>query len=93
MERGVARPQGAACDIGAFELGPGGGPTPTPTITVPPTITATVTPTPLPGAPTATPTPRPAGQPAAVPTLSWPVLALFGMLLVAAAVFFLKGRP
>ena len=91
-QRGVARPQGAGCDIGAYEL-LAGGPTPTPTITVPPTITPTVTQTPLPGAPTATPTPRPAGQPAAVPTLSWPVLALFGMLLLVAAVFFLKGQP
>ncbi len=87
-QRGVARPQGAACDIGAFELQPS-GPTPTPTVTVP---GPTATPTPLPGPPTATPTPRPGGQPATIPTLSWPVLALFGMLLVAAAVFFLKGQ-
>jgi hypothetical protein len=86
-QRGVARPQGVACDIGAFELQPVGGPTPTPTVTAPaPTPTAT----PLPGPPTATPTPRTGVT--AVPTLSWQVLALFGMLLIAAAVFVLRGR-
>ena len=45
-QRGIARPQGAACDIGAFELVPGGGPTPTPTVTPPPGATATPTPCP-----------------------------------------------
>jgi len=89
-QRGIARPQGVACDIGAFELQPGGGPTPTPTVTVP---GPTATPTPLPGPPTATPTPRPGGQPVTIPTLQWPALAILGMLLVAAAAFFLRGRP
>jgi CSLREA domain-containing protein len=89
-QRGIARPQGPACDIGAFELQPGGGPTPTPTVTVP-GPTPTVTPVPPP--PTATRTPLPGGQVTVVPTLSWPGLALLGMLLVAAALFFLRGQP
>ena len=42
-QRGVGRPQGVACDVGAFELEQ---PTPTPTPT--PSPTATPTPTPLP---------------------------------------------
>ncbi len=52
-QRGVARPQLATCDAGAFEyqVPP---PEPTPTPTPPPTVTATPTPT-----PTATPVPTP----------------------------------
>ena len=42
-QRGVSRPQGVACDVGAFELEQ---PTPTPTVT--PTPAPTPTPTPLP---------------------------------------------
>jgi CSLREA domain-containing protein len=88
-QRGVARPQGAACDIGAFELQPGGGPTPTPTVTPPPGATATPTPVPVP--PTATPTP-PTGLVAAIPTLSGLALAAFAALLAVAAVFLLLVR-
>jgi predicted outer membrane repeat protein len=47
-QRGVMRPQGTKCDIGAFELVPG---TPTPTATATPTKTATPT-----ASATATPT-------------------------------------
>jgi hypothetical protein len=56
-QRGVTRPQGTACDIGAFELVPA---TPTPTATATPTATKTATPTASAtgtgGTPTATPT-------------------------------------
>ena len=52
-QRGVSRPQGSGCDLGAFELVETGLPTPTPTNTpLPPTATPTSTPLP----PTATPT-------------------------------------
>jgi CSLREA domain-containing protein len=122
-QRGVSRPQGVACDIGAFELQGFGAPTPTPintpiatatpiatttpiatvtpigtttpiaTVTTTPATTPIATPTPLPtGVPPATPTP-PIKQVVAVPTLSWPVLAIFGLLLVAAALFFLQRQP
>jgi hypothetical protein len=56
-QRGVLRPQGAACDIGAFESGATPPPTPTPTATPTPTPTATPTPTPI-----ATPTADPDGS-------------------------------
>jgi CSLREA domain-containing protein len=46
-QRGVARPQGPACDIGAFEAG-AAGPTPTPSPTPPPTPTPSPSPTPTP---------------------------------------------
>ncbi|NJL06725.1 MAG: hypothetical protein HC911_17850 [Chloroflexaceae bacterium] len=52
-QRGVARPQGAACDIGAVEVVGGVPPTATPTNTATPTETATPTNT---AEPTATPT-------------------------------------
>jgi len=118
-QRGVARPQGAGCDVGAFEFQAGGGGTPTPTFTPTPTLTPTPTstptltpstgpsPTPTPTftptltpsfgpSPTVTPIPPtrtpPPGQAAAVPMLSWPVLAIFAMLLVATAVFFLRSQ-
>jgi len=55
-QRGVPRPQGAGCDIGAFEFGATPPPTPTPTSTPVPTPTAT---------PTATPTPTPTAEPVA----------------------------
>ena len=108
-QRGIARPQGLGCDIGAFELQPGGGPTPTPTLTptltstptttLTPTLTSTPTPTltaspgpsPTPAPPSVTPTPRP-GQPATVPTLSWPLLAVLAVLLAATALFFLRAQ-
>ncbi|MCL4541670.1 MAG: CSLREA domain-containing protein, partial [Chloroflexi bacterium] len=51
-QRGVSRPQGKACDIGAYELVQVVTPTSTPTATPTPTPTATPTVT-----PTATPTP------------------------------------
>ena len=48
-QRGVARPQGTACDIGAYESCPlAGCITPTPTPTPTPTATPTPTPTPTP---------------------------------------------
>jgi hypothetical protein len=53
-QRGVTRPRGARCDIGAYELQ--APPTPTSTPTKPPTST------PPPG-PTSTPTLKPAGTP------------------------------
>jgi hypothetical protein len=58
-QRGVARPQGAHCDLGAFELAIAPTPTPTPT----PTATPTLTPTPTPVALTPTPTPSPTTTP------------------------------
>lgn len=85
-QRGVTRPQGAACDIGAFEFQ---GVAPTPTFT--PSPGATPTPTPA-GVPTPTPTPVPTGGPTAIPTLSWQALAVLGMLLIAAAAFVLRAR-
>jgi hypothetical protein len=40
-----------------------------------------------------TPTPTPTAVPAVVvPTLSWPMLALFGLTLSAAAAFLIKRR-
>ncbi len=58
-------------------------PTPTPTATPGPG-----TPTPTPPPPTATPIPG--GTPAAVPTLSTPMLALLGFLLAAAALLVVR---
>jgi outer membrane biosynthesis protein TonB len=70
-QRGISRPQGAACDIGAFELGPAATdtptPTPAPTDTPTPTPALTDTPTPTP-APTPTSTPTPTPSPAPTPT-------------------------
>jgi len=97
-QRGIARPQGAGCDIGAFELQPGGGPTATPTLTPTATPTPTLTPTTGPGA-TPTPPPPPTvtrtqGPPpaATVPTLASPLLAVLAMLLAAAALFSLRKQ-
>jgi uncharacterized delta-60 repeat protein/CSLREA domain-containing protein len=67
-QRGITRPQGAHCDIGAYEFVDASGPTPTPTVTktltstqVPDsTPTATITSTPT---PTNTPTPTDAYTP------------------------------
>lgn len=68
--------------------GGGPAPTPTPTLTSPP---ATATATPTSPAATATPTPTVApGPAAAVPTLSWPMLALLGSILAATALFLLR---
>ncbi len=47
-QRDIARPQGAACDAGAFELVPAVQPPPTPTPTATPTPTPTPTPSPEP---------------------------------------------
>ena len=97
-QRGVTRPQGAGCEIGAFEcrtsLGEcvAGQATATPTNT--PTLTLTSTPTNTPvGVATSTPTrtPTQGGAPAAVvPTLSFPMLILFGLALAGATLLFLK---
>lgn len=52
---------------------------------------ATPTPTPTSAPPTATPTPTVGiGPAAAVPTLSWPMLALLGSILATTALFLLK---
>lgn len=91
-QRGVTRPQGAACEIGSFECqtgecaGIGATPTPTPT-GAPPTATPTGVPPTL--TPTSVPT-APGGPPANVPTLSFPMLALLGLALATTAVFLLK---
>lgn len=47
-QRGIMRPQGPHCDIGAVEQDQPGTPTPTPTVTPTPTITPTPTNTPTP---------------------------------------------
>jgi CSLREA domain-containing protein len=92
-QRGITRPQGAACDIGAFELVPGGGPTPTPTPT--PTAGPTLTATPA-GAPTATATPAgptrtPGPGPVTpVPTLSVDLMMLLGLALALVAVLAIR---
>jgi CSLREA domain-containing protein len=92
-QRGITRPQGVACDIGAFELVAGGGPTPTPTPT--PTAGPTLTATPA-GAPTATATPagptptRGPGPITPVPTLKNEVLALLGLALALVAVLVMR---
>jgi hypothetical protein len=100
-QRGISRPQGSACDIGAFECQAGecglgvvtGTPTSTPTntpvgvATSTPTNTPTSTPTTVAATPTRTPT-QIAGV--VVPTLSFPMLALLGLALGAAALLLLK---
>jgi CSLREA domain-containing protein len=86
-QRGVTRPQGAACDIGAFEF-QGIAPTPTPSLTPSPGPSATATPA---GVPTPTATPG-VGPAAVVPTLSWPALGFLGLLLATAALFLLRLR-
>jgi CSLREA domain-containing protein len=93
-QRGVSRPQGVACDIGSFEVAVG-APTPTPTntpvgvATSTPTSTPTLTPTTLPATPTQTPT---AIAGVVVPTLTFPMLGLLGLILAVAgtALLFLK---
>jgi len=98
-QRGVSRPQGSACDIGAFECQTGEcggvGPTATPTPTSTPAGVATATPT---NTPTSTPTavaatPTRTATPIAgvvVPTLTFPMLALLGLALAGAALLLLK---
>ena len=74
-QRGVARPQGSACDIGAFEFG-GSPATVTPTSTptsFPPTLTPTATST-LP--PTSTPTPTVTPTPTFVPCPTRPAVSV-----------------
>ncbi len=63
-QRGVARPQGSHCDIGAYEVEMAATATPTPTRT--PTPTATSTPT---GIPTATATTQPAAPRVYLPVI------------------------
>lgn len=68
-QRGVARPQGAQCDIGAYEAPSVGGPEPTPTFSGPePTPTFSPTPTETPITPSPTSTPAPADTPTATAT-------------------------
>ena len=59
-QRGVIRPQGLTCDIGAFEAEPA---TPTATATDTPTVTPTST-------PTATPTDTPTATPSSTATIT-----------------------
>ena len=65
-QRGATRPQGAACDIGAFEFG-ATPPTETPAPTNTPTATQTPTSTPT-DTPTSTPTEPPTSTPTDTPT-------------------------
>lgn len=85
-QRGVSRPQGPACDIGAFEFQVVTN-TPTPTPTSTPTSTPTFTPTTLAVTATQTPT-QVAGV--MIPTLSFPMLALLGLALTGVAFLLLK---
>jgi hypothetical protein len=64
-QRGIVRPQGTACDIGAFEVDAEFLPTPTSTFTVTPTDTPTETPT---FTPTETLVPTNTDTPTPVPT-------------------------
>jgi|GEM_PF-2721184 len=64
-QRDEPRPQGAACDAGAYELASAPVVTPTPTATPTATSTPTATPSPTAGA-TPTPTPRATATPAPV---------------------------
>ena len=67
-------------------------PSPTPTITPSPTPTGTATPTPTNTAtPTPTNTPLPAAAPA-VPTLSFPMLVLLGLVLAATGLFLARRQ-
>jgi hypothetical protein len=77
-QRGEPRPQGAACDIGAYEAAavatPTASPTTEPTDTATPTVTATgsVTPSVTPSlTPSATPTPTPSASPAPGQEVVW----------------------
>ena len=91
-QRGIGRPQGSACEIGAFECQTGecGAIAATATPTNTPVGVATATPTNTPGV-TATPTRT--FTPIAgvvVPTLTFPMLALLGLALAGAALLLLK---
>jgi CSLREA domain-containing protein len=91
-QRGVSRPQGSACEIGAFECQAGecvggavtGTPTPTPTNT--PVNTPINTP---PNTATNTPTQGPAPT-AVVPTLSFPMIVLLAMALAGTAMLLMR---
>ncbi len=69
-QRGVARPQGAHCDMGAFEFASSSAPTNTPIATATSTATSTPTNTPTnpPLPPSATPTNTPTNSPTATAT-------------------------
>ncbi len=97
-QRDYNRPQQTACEMGSFECrvikgvpecAGGVAPTATATPTVPgPTSTPTATSTVVPPSATFTPV---SGAPApAVPTLSFPMLALLGLALAGAAVFLIR---
>lgn len=75
-QRGVARPQGAHCDIGAYEYQTPPTPTPTDTFTPTPMPTDTSTPTETPS-PTATFTNTPTDTPTATPTYTPTFTATF----------------
>jgi CSLREA domain-containing protein len=89
-QRSILRPQGSACEIGAFECQTGecGAVVATATPTQPgATATPTNTPTTVAGTPTRTPT-QISGV--VVPTLTPPMLVLLGLALAGAALMFLK---
>ena len=96
-QRGISRPQGSACDIGAFECQTGecglgavtNTPTSTPTNTPAGVATATPTNTPTTVAATPTRTATPIAG-VVVPTLSFPLLALLGLALAGAALLLLR---
>jgi CSLREA domain-containing protein len=88
-QRGITRPQGAACEIGAFECQTSECQGVVPTGTVTPTAIATGTPTVVPPTATRTSTPIPGGN-VIVPTLSPPMLALLVLALAGAALFLMK---
>ena len=88
-QRGVTRPQGAACDIGAYEFEPTPSatstPTPTPTSTPTPTPTSTPSPTPTPP-PTPSDLPEGGGEPP-----SGESLEILTIVLLTALAFGLVG--
>ena len=102
-QRAVTRPQGAGCEIGAFECRTSLGECVAGQVTNTPTNTPTSTPTSTPaGVATATPTNTPTTVAATptrtttpiagvvVPTLTFPMLALLGLALAGAALLLLK---
>ena len=94
-QRGVTRPQGAGCEIGAFECQTGLGECAAVAATATPTSTPTPTPTNTPAGvatntPTRTSTPGVVGTPVAVPALSFPMVGLLILGLAGTAVLLLK---
>ena len=89
-QRGISRPQGVACEIGAFECQSSECQGVLPTLT-PTQPGATGTPTPTPTTVAATPTRTPTRiSGVIVPTLSLPMLMLLGFALAGAALLILE---